>query len=82
MLSSARKIGNYLENNFVLRLDETKREIFCLIIKSRLENEIDRIEFQKRIDDDLSLGGLGLYKNMAEKVAREMEIMMLLKYSK
>lgn len=82
LLSSARKVANYLENNFVLRLDDVRREFFCLIVKSRLENKIDRIEFQKRLDEDISFEGLGLYKNIAERVAREMEIIMLLKYSK
>jgi hypothetical protein len=50
-------------------------------LKLRLESKIGQLEMQKRFDTRVSLGGVGLHKNTAEKMVREIEIIMLLKYS-
>ena len=78
---SAKEIGGYLEKYFKLELDEAEEELFYSILKSRIENLIDRKELQEKLDTTKDKGGLGLYKNTSERIAREMEIIMLLKYS-
>jgi len=79
--NSAKEIGGYLEKYFKLELDESGEELFYSILKLRIENLIDRKELQEKLDTAKNEGGLGLYKNTSERIAREMEIIMLLKYS-
>lgn len=50
-------------------------------LKLRLENQIGQIELKKRLDARVSDDGVGLHKITAEKIVREVEILMLLKYS-
>ena len=63
-----------LDNETVLR--------FRSFIKLRIENKIDRFALQQRMDAPKILGGVGLYKSSAEKVVSEIEVILLLKYSK
>ena len=46
----------------------------------RLENKIDYLVLRENMDKPRILGGMGLYKNTVEKIAREIEIIMLLAY--
>lgn len=55
---------------------------FRAFIKLRLENKIDKFGLEQRLDAPKVLGGVGLYKGSAEKVSNEIELIMLLKYSK
>jgi hypothetical protein len=54
---------------------------FRSFLKLRIENKIDRFGLLQRLDGPKSLGGVGLYKSSAERVVREVELIMLLKYS-
>lgn len=74
-------ILKYLTDIFKLRLEDDVRDPFRSFIKLRLESKLDRIELQERLDASKKLGGVGLHKNTAEKISRELEIIMLLKYS-
>jgi putative ABC transport system ATP-binding protein len=72
--------AGYLGNLFKLNIDKESFTRFKSFLKLRLENKLDRIELQQRLDPPNVLGGVGLHKNTAEKLSREMEILMLLKY--
>ena len=72
---------DYLVNVYHLHLTEDVIMRFRAFIKLRVENKIDRFGLQQRLDASKSLGGVGLYKGSAEKVVREVELIMLLKYS-
>lgn len=71
---------------YLIKLFGLHFEIFDLLkfrsaLKLRIENKLDRFGLQQRLDSSKILGGMGLYKNTSEKIAREVEIIMLLKYS-
>ena len=71
----------YLKNVFKLNFDEIQKERTISALSERIKNKIDRIELQKKLDLSKALGGAGLHKNTAEKISREVEIIMLMKYS-
>lgn len=56
----------------IKRLDE--------IIQIRLENKIDSYRLRKTLDKSQKLGGVGLDGRNAKKIAKEMELIMLLKF--
>ncbi|MEI9966727.1 MAG: ABC transporter ATP-binding protein [Candidatus Moraniibacteriota bacterium] len=72
----------YLTARFHLRsLSEEQRSRFQAALLARFESHIGQIELQKKLDDARSQGGVGLNKLTVEKIVREVEIIMLLKYS-
>lgn len=73
--------ADYLCESFHLKLSEDIVLRFRSFIKLRIENKIDRFGLQQRLDAPKKLGGAGLYRGSAEKVVREIELIMLLKYS-
>ena len=77
---AAGDLGDYLINIFELNLEEEKRKKLVILLGLRLENKLDHTELERKIDDATMLGGLGLYKNTAERIVREVEIIMLLAY--
>lgn len=78
---SVASVSQYLIDTFKLELDSEMRTQFESFVKQRIDNKFDRFEFQKKLDISKRLGGLGLNKLKAEKVSREMEIIMLMKFS-
>jgi putative ABC transport system ATP-binding protein len=72
---------DYLTDIYHLKLDDEILMRFRAFIKLRVENKIDRFGLQQRLDAPRQLGGAGLYKGSAEKVVREIELVMLLRYS-
>ena len=64
-----------------LKLDSETLLRFRSFLKMRIENKIDRFGLQQRLDVSKKLGGAGLYKGTAERVVREMEMIMLMSYS-
>jgi len=78
---SSVSLADYLIKFFDLNLSEKDRLIFISLLKMRLENKIDYNGLRKLLDASLKTGGMGLYKNTAERIVREIEIIMLLKYS-
>ncbi|MDQ1284452.1 MAG: transporter protein [Patescibacteria group bacterium] len=78
--AAASTVG-YLVDTFKLKLDDETKKRFSSFIRMRIENKLDRFALQERLDASRILGGVSLHKNTAEKVSREMEIIMLLKYS-
>jgi putative ABC transport system ATP-binding protein len=81
MGDGALSLATYLTEFFHLKLSPDQEFRLQAMIKLRLENQIGQIELQKRLDNPLAAGGAGLHKATAEKVVREIEIIMLLKYS-
>lgn len=73
--------SDYLTEIYHLKLDDDVVMRFRSFMKLRIENRIDRFGLQQRLDAPKTLGGVGLYKGTAEKVVREVELIMLLKYS-
>lgn len=74
-------LEKYLSDLFHLKLSDEQRLRLQATLKLRLESKLGQLEMQKRFDARVSSGGVGLHKNTAEKVVREIEIIMLLKYS-
>jgi putative ABC transport system ATP-binding protein len=75
------EISDYLISEHHLKLDTEALLRFRAFIKMRIENKVDRFGLQQRLDFSIKLGGAGLYSGTAEKVVRELELMMLLNYS-
>ena len=73
--------ADYLTREFRLMLSEELLLRFRSFVKLRVENKIDRFGLTQRLDAPTALGGVGLYKGTAEKIVREIELIMLLKYS-
>ncbi|MEI7890792.1 MAG: ABC transporter ATP-binding protein [bacterium] len=73
--------SDYLVSFYHLKLDDDVMLRFRSFIKLRVENKIDRFGLQQRLDAPKKLGGVGLYKGSAERVVREVELIMLLRYS-
>jgi hypothetical protein len=74
-------ISEYLTRTFDVHVDDESLIRLRSFIKLRIENKIDKFGLMQRLDSPKSLGGAGLYRGMAEKIVREMELIMLLKYS-
>lgn len=74
-------LARYLITHFHLKFDEKKMLRFQATLALRIESKIGQIELRKRLDEPMIQGGVGLHKNTVEKVAREIEIIMLLKFS-
>ena len=75
------ELSEYLSEQFNIKLSGAALERFRANLKLRIENRLNRVELQKRLDAPKTLGGVGLYSNTAERVVREAEVIMLLKYS-
>jgi len=78
---SSQDLGEYLIETFRLRLGEMEKIKFMEYIKMRLENELTMDELLDLADRPVVKGGVGLDRRIAIKVAREMEIIMLARYS-
>jgi putative ABC transport system ATP-binding protein len=74
-------LSAYLSEAFGLHLSDEQRLRLQSFLRLRIDNKINPFELRRRLDAPVSLGGAGLYKSTAEKVVREVEILMLLKYS-
>jgi putative ABC transport system ATP-binding protein len=79
--SAVVKLSDYLIDLFDLNLAPELDQRFRSFIKLRAENKIDRYGLEQRLDAPKVLGGVGLYKPTSERVVREMEMIMLLRYN-
>ncbi|NTW46101.1 MAG: ABC transporter ATP-binding protein [Candidatus Moranbacteria bacterium] len=73
--------ADYLVRAFHLRLDEKQSLRLRNILSLRIESKIGQAELKKRLDAPVRQDGVGLHSQTAEKIARDVEIVMLLKYS-
>lgn len=74
-------LSQYLADLFHLRLDDDQALRFRSFIHQRIDSKINQFELRHKLDAPKILGGVGLHKGTAEKITREIEIIMLLKYS-
>ena len=72
---------SYLEGHFNLHLDERAKLLFQQLVGLRLVNRIDSMELRKHFDMPKLKGGVGMNSSTAEKVVREIEMIMLINYS-
>lgn len=79
--SAGTSIAAYLEETFLLKPDEKAHVRLIETLELRIQSKIGQVEMQERLNLSVAKGGVGLYRQTAEKVAREVEIIMLLKYS-
>lgn len=75
------KFADYLILLFGLKIKPEIRNRLMAFLKMRLENKLDAFGLRERFDAPALMGGVGLYKNTAEKMVKEVEMIMLLKYS-
>jgi putative ABC transport system ATP-binding protein len=75
------KLAGYLTDLFHLKLDTSQKLRLQATLTLRIGSKIGLSELKKRLDKSVSQGGVGLHKQTAEKVSREIEVIMLLKYS-
>jgi putative ABC transport system ATP-binding protein len=73
-------LSEYIINLFDLNIDPEIKKRLIALLKDRVENKIDFIETRKQIDLPRIMGGLGIYKSTSERIAREIEVIMLLSY--
>jgi ABC-type lipoprotein export system ATPase subunit len=78
---SSENLASYFQENFRLKLGDIERVKFQEYIKMRLENELTMDEFLNLADRPVMKGGMGLDRRIAVKLARELEIIMLARYS-
>ena len=78
---SAEELVEYLKLKLNLKLDDAKSKLFAGIILDRLENSIGKEEFEKLMDISEKQNGIGFDKRMASRIARELELLLLLRYS-
>jgi len=74
-------LSRYLTELFHLTLNDERLLRLQATLRLRLESKIGQIEMQKRFDTSVPLQGVGLHRGTAEKMVREIEIIMLLKFS-
>lgn len=74
-------VVKYLIELFKLKIDKEVADEMAAFLRLRIRNKIDREELEKRLDAPQRLGGAGLHSMTAEKISREVEIIMLMKYN-
>lgn len=79
--SSANVLKAHLVEKFKLELGEMEDAKFLEYVKMRLGNELTMEELLDLADRPVVKGGVGLDRRAAIKVARELEIIMLARYS-
>lgn len=78
---SARDLCEYIAAYFHLDLSESKKDKLDRLILDRLENRIGIEEMAKILDMPEEKGGLDFNKKTAQKITREIEILLLIRYS-
>ena len=76
-----RTLAEYLVENFHIKFTQESWPRFVELLKLRIENKMGQLELLRNLDAPVKKGGVGLNRITAEKVVREIEIIMLLKYS-
>jgi putative ABC transport system ATP-binding protein len=74
-------LTEYLIDRFDLKADAEIKTRLASFLKLRVSNRVDCFGLQERLDAPRDVGGVGLYKVTAEKIVREVEMILLLKYT-
>jgi putative ABC transport system ATP-binding protein len=78
---SSEAMAAYLIHLFKLKMNKEDQKILAAFLRLRIRNKIDRQELEKKLDAPKRAGGAGMHSVTADKVSREVEIIMLMKYS-
>lgn len=78
---SALSFSEHLITGFRLNLSEIQKLRLQGLLEARMSNKIGQIDLQKYLSQRVSSDGVGINKITAEKIVREIEVIMLLKYS-
>jgi len=79
--STALSLSQYLEKIAGIQFSQDQRRKLALLIRARLQNKVSVLEFLNQADLNSAKGGIGLNKKTAQKIARELELLLLLRYS-
>lgn len=79
-LTAADSLIEFLGKIFDFESDQSLKDRIKPLLIMRLENAIDGKELARRLDMPEKAGGAGLNRATAEKIGREIEMVMLLKY--
>lgn len=79
--TSARFLVDYLCQNFHLKLNADRKERLSQFIAQRIENRIGFDELEDMLDVSEKKGGVALDRRTAFKIVRELEVLLLLRYS-
>lgn len=74
-------LADYVMNLFRVKLSPEEKLRLQAALRLRLESTIGQIELARKLDKPITQGGVGLRKDTVERITREVEIIMLLKYS-
>ena len=74
-------LAEYLIELFKIDINEEAKNRMVKFLQMRVENKIDIFELKKRLDLPMSAGGAGLYRSTVDKIVREVEMILLLKFS-
>ncbi|MFA5962220.1 MAG: ABC transporter ATP-binding protein [Parcubacteria group bacterium] len=78
---TAQELAEYLNFKLKLNLDEARNSLLVGALIDRLENRIGKEEFEKIMDISAKHEGLDFDKRTATKIAKEVELLLLLRYS-
>ena len=70
----------YIEKTFSFQLEVDEKTVMETFFQKRIANEISYEEALSFLDRPIASGGVGLHKIFARKIAREIEMIMLLRY--
>lgn len=79
-LHATESLGEYLTSHFSLVLNEEQQSRFYTILKQRTENKIDHTGLLHLLDLPVVKEGMGLHRFTAERIAQEVEMLLLIKY--
>lgn len=74
-------LAQYLKQRFRLTLSSNQELRLQSTLKLRLDSKIGQKELYRRLDASLDIGGVGINRLTVEKMVREIEMIMLIKYS-
>lgn len=76
------ELADYFNKKFLLKFEGEQRMKFAKVIMDRLKNSIGKEEFSKLLDLPETKDGLGLNKRLVDRVSSELELLILIRYSK
>ena len=78
---SAIRLSKFFLEKYSLKSVEYDQNIFKSTIEERLKNEISRKEVQDILDKSLDKKGMGLDKRTAKSISRDLELIILIRFS-
>lgn len=74
-------LSRYLAETFHLRINDVQMLRMQTVLGQRVRSEIGQAELFKKLDAPFGGGGVGLHRMTVGRIVREVEMLMLLKYS-